>query len=115
MADERSPLLQSRQGHDEIDYSTVNEPQADEQAENHGSTGTDAEQQIVIPPQNSVITLVRLGKFHHYVFCLTLLLDQGDTNGDRDILKCNGPNDYRGLYVTYSFTLWSQRAQNLLL
>jgi len=27
---------------------------------------------------------------------------KGDTNGDRLILKCDGPNDYRGLYVTYT-------------
>ena len=38
------------------------------------------------------------------MYCiLTSLLDKGDTNGDRYILKCNGLNDYRSLCVTYSF------------
>ena len=107
MADERSPLLQNGRVHDgDTDYSAVNEPEQINSIANNESIQVDAEQQqIVVAPQNSVITLVGLGNFRHYLFILTLLLDKGDTNGDRDILKCNGPNDYRGLSVTYSFTL----------
>ena len=35
-----------------------------------------------------------------FFFSNTAFLDKGDTNGDRDILKCNGSNNYRGLCVT---------------
>ena len=70
MADERSPLLQNGRVHDdEIDYSAVNDPEHADSVANHGSTGTDAEQQeTVVARQNSVITLVRLGNFHDYLF-----------------------------------------------
>ena len=44
---------------------------------------------------------------------LTLLLDKVDTNGNRDIFKCNGPNDYRGLCVTYSFIFLNLGAEKL--
>ena len=117
MADERSPLLQDGRQHDSgIDYSAVNDP-VSEQADSvsiHASEATHAEQQeTVVAPQNSVITLVRFGKYIYMYLILTLalLLDEGDTNGDRDILNCNGSNDYRGLCVTYSFTLLNLESQ----
>jgi hypothetical protein len=68
MADERSPLLQNGREHDgEIDYSAVNEPEQVDSVEIHGSTDAE-QQQTVVAPQNSVITLVRLGDFRDYVF-----------------------------------------------
>jgi hypothetical protein len=68
MADERSPLLQSGRVHDgEIDYSAVNEPEEVVLIANQGSTDAE-QQQTVVAPQNSVITLVRLGYFLHYLF-----------------------------------------------
>lgn len=67
MADERSPLLQNGQEHDnEIGYSAVNEPEQADSVAIHGST--DAEQQTVVAPQNSVLTLVRFGNFCDYAF-----------------------------------------------
>ena len=69
MADERSPLLQSGRVHDgDIDYSAVNEAEQSDSIANQGSTD-DEQQQMVVAPQHSVITLVRLGKFRHYLFC----------------------------------------------
>ena len=105
MADERSPLLQNGREHDgEIDYSAVNEPEP--AAIHDGSTDADAEQQqTAVAPQHSVITLVRFKLeqiIRDHVLTNCLFWTKGDTNGDRDILKCNGPNDYRGLCVTYS-------------
>ena len=70
MTDERSPLLKNRRERDgEIDYSAVNEPEQIDSVAIHGSS--DAEQQhrqTVVAPQNSVITLVRLGNFRDYLF-----------------------------------------------
>ena len=70
MADERSPLLQNGQVHDnEIDYSAVNEPEQVDSVAIHGSTDSDAEQQqTVIAPQNSIVALVRFGCLRDYVF-----------------------------------------------
>ena len=101
MTDERSPLLQN--GRENDDYSAANEPEQADSVTIHEST--DAEQQLeqtAVAPQNSVITLVRFSNFRDYIFYFNT--DKGDTNGDRDILKCNGPDDYRGLCVTYSST-----------
>lgn len=68
MADERSPLLQNGQEYsgqtdylaaaDEHDPATINDI-------THEST--DAEQQTVVAPQNSLIALVRLAIFAIYV------------------------------------------------
>ena len=69
MADERSPLLQSGRVQDGgLDYSAVNEAEQTDSIANQGSTD-DEQQQMVVAPQNSVITLVTLGKFRHYLFC----------------------------------------------
>ena len=118
MADERSPLLQNGREHDgEIEYSAINEPEQADSVAIHGSTDAEAaeQQQTVVAPQSSVITLVRLGNFLDYVFYSNnCFLDKGDTNGNRDILKCDGPNDYCGLCVTYLFTLFELgEVQNL--
>ena len=69
MANERSSLLQNGRVYDgDIDYSAINEPeQTDSVANNSGSIDTE-QQQIVVAPLNSVITLVRLGNFRHYSF-----------------------------------------------
>ena len=68
MADERSPLLQSGRVHEgAIDYSAVNEAEQTDSIANQGSTDEE-QQEIVVAPQHSVITLVRLGKFLHYFF-----------------------------------------------
>ena len=74
MADERSPLLQNGREHDgEIEYSAINEPEQADSVAIHGSTDAEAaeQQQTAVAPQNSVITLVRLGQFRHYLFCST--------------------------------------------
>jgi hypothetical protein len=60
MADERSPLLQSRRVDD---YSAVNEP---ELSDSVGSTDDEQQQTMVV--QNSVRTLVRSGNFYPYLF-----------------------------------------------
>ena len=100
MADERSPLLQNGREHD--DYSAVNGPEQADSVAIQGSTDAE-QQQTVEAPQYSIITLVRIVRLFSYFFILTF--DEGDTNGDRNIFKCNGPNDCRQLYVTYSFML----------
>ena len=68
MADERSPLLQSGRVHEgAIDYSAVNEAEQTDSIANQGSTDEE-QQEMVVAPQHSVITLVRLAKFLHYFF-----------------------------------------------
>ena len=66
MADERSPLL-GQVHHGETDYSAVNEPEQGDSVSIREST--DAEQQQTVgAPQNSILTLVRLVNFCHYLF-----------------------------------------------